>query len=418
MATSRIDASVGLLAEAAQHEYRFSLEYAHPDRLLFADEALGFGQAESMVWHRFGGGHDEAKLPYAKTETDGACESAARRFKGFFEHCVVHQFHDTSATSRLKVRWDAEESFRLLPHGGNLPSVLLYLSRHDKERFDAICYYVSRILPGFRRFEIEEAHGKTLLRWQASGSSKTIGPHLTSDGSLRFFALVTLLNLPAEVLPEIVLLDEPELGRHASAITLIAEMVKSVALKRQVVVATQSPIFVDFFRPHELVVLELDDGQTLSRDVATLYHSFDAVSTLVDFYGFRGKEDRTAAALEAALLERVRSMIRRSWDDRKVVPYVQKHEFEGLLFADVAAFAAVGANPATIAQLAAVRAAFPTPEDIDDHPTTTPSKRIAGAVSGYKKNADGPLVADRVGLAKIRAQCPRFDSWLTRLESL
>lgn len=265
VATSRIDASVGLLAEAAQHEYRFSLEYAHPDRLLFADEALGFGQAENMVWHRFGGGHDEAKLPYAKTETDGACEIAARRFKGFFEHCVVHQFHDTSATSRLKVRWDAEESFRLLPHGGNLPSVLLYLSRHDKERFDAICYYVSRILPGFRRFEIEEAHGKTLLRWQASGSSKTIGPHLTSDGSLRFFALVTLLNLPAEVLPEIVLLDEPELGLHASAITLIAEMVKSVALKRQVVVATQSPIFVDFFRPHELVVLELDAGQTLVR---------------------------------------------------------------------------------------------------------------------------------------------------------
>ena len=131
--------------------------------------------------------------------------------------------------------------------------------------FDAICYYVSRILPGFRRFEIEEAHGKTLLRWQASGSSKTIGPHLTSDGSLCFFALVTLLNLPVEVLPEIVLLDEPELGLHASAITLIAEMVKSVALKRQVVVATQSPLFVDFFRPHELVVLELDDGQTLVR---------------------------------------------------------------------------------------------------------------------------------------------------------
>ena len=158
--------------------------------------------------------------------------------------------------------------------------------------------------------------------------------------------------------------------------------------------------------------------ERLSRDVATLYHSFDAVSTLVDFYGFRGKESRTAEALEAVLLERVRSMIRRSWDDRKVVPYVQKHEFEGLLFADVAAFAAVGANPAAIAQLAAVRAAFATPEDIDDHPTTAPSKRIAAAVSGYKKNADGPLVADRVGLAKIRAQCPRFDSWLTRLESL
>ena len=263
--TNRVDASVGLATEAGPHEYRFCLDYAHPDRLLFASEALGFGDAGNMVWHRFGCDHEEAKVAYAKGEVDAACERAARTFTGFFEQCVVHQFHDTSATSRFKVRWDAEDSFRLLPHGGNLPSILRYLSRHKKERFDAICYYISRILPGFRRFAIEEAYGKTFLRWEASGSRKTFGAHLTSDGTLRFFALVTLLNLPLEVVPQIVLLDEPELGLHASAITLIAEMVKAIALKRQVVVATQSPIFVDFFQPEELVVLELDDGKTLVR---------------------------------------------------------------------------------------------------------------------------------------------------------
>ena len=263
--TTRIDASVALRTETERNEYRFSLGYAQPDRLLVSDEALGLGNAGSMVWHRFGSGQDEARLPYSAGRGTGVCQSAARRLRGLFEHCVVHQFHDTSDTSRFKVRWDAEESFRLLPHGGNLPSVLLYLSRHDKERLDAICYYVSRILPGFRCFEIEEAYGKTLLRWQANGSRKLYGPHLTSDGTLRFFALVTLLNLPSEVLPNVVLLDEPELGLHASAIALVAEMVKSVALKRHVIVATQSPIFVDFFRPDELVVLDLDDGQTLVR---------------------------------------------------------------------------------------------------------------------------------------------------------
>ena len=269
--TRRIDASLGLRTEAGRHEYRFGLEHAQPDRLLFSEEALGFGDdARSMVWHRFGGGHDDARLPYSRVGVDGARESPAERFKGFFERCVVHQFHDTSGTSPFKVRWDAEESFRLLPHGGNLASVLLHLSRRDKDRFDAICYYVSRILPGFRCFEIEEAYGKTLLRWQASGSRKTFGPHLTSDGTLRFLALVTLLNLPSEVLPNIVLVDEPELGLHASAITLIAEMVKSVALKRQVVVATQSPIFVDFFDPEALVVLDLDGGKTLVRRPAEL----------------------------------------------------------------------------------------------------------------------------------------------------
>ena len=158
--------------------------------------------------------------------------------------------------------------------------------------------------------------------------------------------------------------------------------------------------------------------QRLSGDVATLYHSFDAVTTLVDFYGFRDKADRSVEDLEAVLLERVRSMIRHGWDERRVVAYVQKHEFEGLLFSDVTAFSAVGARQSGIDQLAAVRKAFPTPEDIDDHPTTAPSKRIVGAVLGYKKNADGPLVASQVGLERIRAECPRFDRWLTQLESL
>ena len=158
--------------------------------------------------------------------------------------------------------------------------------------------------------------------------------------------------------------------------------------------------------------------ERLSSDVAKLYRSFDAVTTLVDFYGFRKKAERTVEELEAVLLERVQSMIGHGWDDRKVVPYVQKHEFEGLLFADVTAFSVVGAKQSDIEQLAAVRAKFPTPEDIDDHPTTAPSKRIMGTVLGYKKNADGPLVASQVGLEKIRAECPRFNGWLTLLESL
>ena len=156
----------------------------------------------------------------------------------------------------------------------------------------------------------------------------------------------------------------------------------------------------------------------LGRDVARLYRSFDAVTTLVDFYGFRDKGDRTVEELEAVLLERVQSMIRRGWDNRKVVPYVQKHEFEGLLFADVSAFSIVGAKQSDIERLAAVRAEFPTPEDIDDHPTTSPSKRIMDTILGYKRNADGPLVASKVGLERMRAECPRFNGWLTQLESL
>ena len=74
--------------------------------------------------------------------------------------------------------------------------------------------------------------------------------------------LITLLNLPDEMLPSVISLDEPELGLHPTAISLVSHMVKSLALRRQVIVATQSPYFVDAFSLDELVMLSLRDGRT------------------------------------------------------------------------------------------------------------------------------------------------------------
>ena len=101
-----------------------------------------------------------------------------------------------------------------------------------------------------------------MLRWRAKWTDKSIGAHLTSDGSLRFFALVTLLNLPAEMLPDVILLDEPELGLHPFAIHLIGGMISSLSVERQVIVATQSPLLVDEFNIDEIIVLDLKDGRT------------------------------------------------------------------------------------------------------------------------------------------------------------
>ena len=60
----------------------------------------------------------------------------------------------------------------------------------------------------------------------------------------------------------------------------------------------------------------------------------------------------------------------------------------------------------------------PTPEDINDDPSTAPSKRIVDAISRYRKSVHGPQVAETVGLGAIRAECSRFNAWVARLESL
>ena len=154
----------------------------------------------------------------------------------------------------------------------------------------------------------------------------------------------------------------------------------------------------------------------LVSEMVGLHPNFDAVTSLVDFYGFRDKEDRTVEELEERLIERIEGRIR---DVRRVFPYVQKHEFEALLFSDVAAFKAIGPEAdGAVETLAGVRRRFETPEDIDDDSENAPSKRIARVIPGYEKVLHGPPVALEAGLAKIRAECPRFGAWLTRLEGL
>ena len=153
--------------------------------------------------------------------------------------------------------------------------------------------------------------------------------------------------------------------------------------------------------------------------MAGLYHNFDAVTSLVDFYGFRGKGDRTVDELEELLAEEIKNKVSAQWDQRRVIPYVQKHEFEELLFSDVYAFSVMPtATDHVVEGLANVRSRFQTPEDINDDPNTAPSKRLKGVMPGYQKVVAGPLIASATGLDTIRAECPRFDAWLARLESL
>ncbi len=265
--TPRMEAALIMRTDAGRNDYRFALEHAQPDRFMFVDEAFRFSTETidaEREWFLLGGGHTEAEILETAQAGDPGSKTA-RVIVALLRSCAVYQFHDTSNESRFKKRWDSSDNAQLRSHGGNLAAVLLRLEREDIRRFELICYHISRILPVFDRFEVEEINGTVLLRWKAKGTDKTFGPHLTSDGSLRLFALVTLLNLPSDMLPGVVLLDEPELGLHPAGIGLIAGMIKQRSKERQIIVATQSPRFVDSFDLHEIVVLELRDGRTECR---------------------------------------------------------------------------------------------------------------------------------------------------------
>ncbi len=267
--TPRLTGEISMRTSSGRNDYRFALSHANPDRFLFTQEELRFSReyqdsAKEAPWQSLGSGHLEANIVEAAQTPNypGINQNTIRVIVNLLRNCSAYQFHDTSDGSNLKNKWDVHENYQLRSHGGNLAAVLYRLEHHDLKRYELICKQISRVLPGFDSFAIEEDYGRVMLRWKAKWSDKIIGAHLTSDGSLRFFALVTLLNLPPEMLPDVILLDEPELGLHPSAISLVGAMIKVMSFQRQVIVATQSPLLVDEFAPNEIFVMELKDGQT------------------------------------------------------------------------------------------------------------------------------------------------------------
>ena len=289
--SEQIEATISIRNKVGISQYHFQLSFAQPDRLQFAKELFRFVEEEcretqfekgrdsnsELGWQDLGNGHTEAKIlevacSHSSDNGDNNCEwkghcRAAKEVVNLFKKSSIFQFHDTSDTSKMKIRWDIHDCLSLRPDGGNLASVLHKLEKDNPLEYKSIHRDISQVLPDFGGFAIQEENGKVILRWKSLGTRKIFGAHLTSDGSLRFFALATLLNLPPEMLPNVIFLDEPELGLHPSAICLLGSMIQTLSRVTQVILATQSPLLVDEFDLDEIIVLDLKDGKTDMRQL-------------------------------------------------------------------------------------------------------------------------------------------------------
>lgn len=149
------------------------------------------------------------------------------------------------------------------------------------------------------------------------------------------------------------------------------------------------------------------------------YDECDYITTFVDFYGFQQAENRTRGQLENDILTGILAL-RNGLNAQRILPYLQMHEFEALLFSDTTKFEWVldGWDDEVRVKLQAVRDQFASPEDINNSPLTAPSKRILSIFpeGTYSKVVHGPIIAEQIGLGVIRDTCPGFDTWLERLE--
>jgi hypothetical protein len=187
--------------------------------------------------------------------------------------------------------------------------------------------------------------------------------------------------------------------------------------------ATEREFVNRVLRPHlstfGITVTAIDLRGNVSLDkirgvLPALLGSFERVSTFYDFYGFKGRDERSIERLESAIGDLV-DVERRE----RLIPYVQRYEFEALLFAvPQHAVDLMGGTHAQREEMQqAVRRAG-SPELVNDSFETSPSHRMKKYFSAYDKKLHGPEIVALAGLPAIRNECPRFHAWVTKLEQL
>ena len=157
----------------------------------------------------------------------------------------------------------------------------------------------------------------------------------------------------------------------------------------------------------------------LASNMSKLFWSFQFVTSLVDYYGFKRRRMRSPEQLQCIIDTTIGKRINRPYDRSRVFSYVQRFEFEALLFSNAGVFDQLfGSTGQYRVELQRIRTKFKSPEDINDGPQTTPSRRLCKVIPKYRKVVDGPLIAMETGLTTIRSECPRFNRWISRLEAL
>jgi predicted ATPase len=254
-----------------------------------AGDSLVFSHEE--VWF-----HDKSRFerPYTETLGTGHKETLLREYSRsqprttIADHVLsairswrIYHFHDTSPSAKLKQTGDINDNEALRADASNLAAFLYLLKSEHASYYKKIISTIRMVAPFFDDFRLRPSpinSDKIQLEWREKGSDAYFNAHTLSDGTLRFMCLATLLLQPD--LPSTILIDEPELGLHPYAITLLAALLRSAAAQTQVIVSTQSVPLVNQFGPDDIVVVEREDKQsTFTR------HTKIDLGTWLDEYG-------------------------------------------------------------------------------------------------------------------------------------
>ncbi|MDX2077291.1 MAG: AAA family ATPase [bacterium] len=256
----------------AHHENNYQIELipSIDDSLIFADEEAGYRRVDKYDRPKnylLGEGHKEAKIFEVIEEWDIPIVDYVAKT---IQEWRVYHFHDTSETAKLKQPVDIDDNRQFREDGSNLAAFLYRLQQMSPDSYQKIVRTVQQVAPFFGDFQLQPSAlnpEKIRLEWRDNETDSYFNAHYLSDGTLRFICLVTLLLQPN--LPPLIIIDEPELGLHPFAITLLASLLRKASIDSQVIIATQSVTLVNQFEAEDVIVVERQDKQSVFKRLDT-----------------------------------------------------------------------------------------------------------------------------------------------------
>ncbi len=237
--------------DEGKNSYSFDLEKGD-DGFIFTKEKLWY-LANDWDISRY---KTEAEVKYSPFDNAEYIRTCLKNIKKY-------HFHDTGKNSPFnKMSHVENDSYFLYEKGDNLAAFLYTIQKEYTLIYKRIVHIIQSIAPYFSDFYLQpNAEGYIRLQWQDKYSSTVYGVNDLSDGTVRFIALTVLFMQP--ILPQSLIIDEPELGLHPVAIAKLAAMIKSIASKgTQVIVATQSTDLLSYFEPNDIITVNQKNGES------------------------------------------------------------------------------------------------------------------------------------------------------------
>ena len=236
--------------------YSYEVEWTENDSLIFREESFTLAGKELLGE----GGHSESNAlnTLRKAPTDMHIPQIMLN-----PSWRIYQFHNTSSSSLIKSEHNIANCVNFINDGRNLAAYLYRLKQNFPKEYTDILNAIRLVAPFFNDFVLEPRElnkEQIVLRWLKKDCVDIFNASQLSDGTLRFICLATLLLQPSEIQPSTIIIDEPELGLHPFAISILAEMVQKVAVNKQIIVATQSVELLDNFDVDDVVVVDNDEN--------------------------------------------------------------------------------------------------------------------------------------------------------------